>query len=63
MSNQLTFSPEQIDYVQTVLANARSLLDNVHCYDTQEHHDCAIAIDILSGMTIEEAEANNSEEE
>lgn len=63
MSDQLTFTPEQIDYVRTVLANARSLLDNVHCYDTHEYAECSIAIDILSGMTIEEAEENNNDEE
>lgn len=63
MSNQVTFTQDQIDFVSNVLSNCRSLFDAVHCYDTEEYNDCAVAIDILSGFTIEEAIENRSSEE
>lgn len=30
-----TLGPEESEYIADTLSSARSLLDNVHCYDTQ----------------------------
>lgn len=51
----LHLDEEQLDFVSTVIENTRDLLDNVHCYDTEEFRDLKIAALVLNGFSVEEA--------
>ncbi|ADG59930.1 hypothetical protein Acj9p030 [Acinetobacter phage Acj9] len=59
----ITLNQDQVDFIGNILLDARSLLDNVHCYETEEYERLGIAINVLSGQSVEEATANCSNEE
>jgi hypothetical protein len=51
----VTLGPEEAEYVSDTLSNARSLLDNVHCYDTDEFRQLSICMSIMRGHSLEDA--------
>ncbi|EQA7786831.1 hypothetical protein ACX818_001425 [Acinetobacter baumannii] len=53
---------DQLEYLYNTIENTRSLLDNVHCYDTEENDALGVCLNILNGQTVEEAERNYKEE-
>lgn len=55
MSIQLT--EDQIEYLHNTISSARSLLDAVHCYETEEFDSLGISLHILDGHSVEEAES------
>ena len=57
-----TLAQEEFDYVQAAIDNAHSLLGNVHCYDSEEYTELAVAGAIMRGLTLEEALAEQNDE-
>ncbi|QHB48184.1 hypothetical protein HYQ22_gp029 [Acinetobacter phage vB_AbaM_Kimel] len=51
----LTLTKQQVSFLDTTISNSQDLLDAVHAYDTEEHTDLGICLNILDGMTVEEA--------
>lgn len=58
----VTLSQDSTNYLVTLLSDLRSLLDNVHCYETEEFKKIPVAQALLRGETYEEA-LNYSEDE
>lgn len=53
----ITLNDTEHDFLVNVVDAARSLLDNVHCYETDEFNDLKIAEHILCGYSLKEAQA------
>jgi hypothetical protein len=58
-----TLTDDAAEFVANTISNASSLLDNVHCYDTEEAWQLDVAGDLMRGLSLEEALANNPESE
>ena len=51
----VTLGPEEAEYISETLSNTQSLLDNVHCYDTDEFRQLSICMSIMRGNSLEDA--------
>ncbi|CAL1777054.1 hypothetical protein BRC2024_PQPTKSFJ_CDS_0007 [Tegunavirus sp. BRC001] len=51
----LTLTQEQVDFLAISIGNARSLMDAVHAYDSEEYHALGVANNILDGFSVQEA--------
>lgn len=63
MSIPLEFDRDQIEFVKETLEATIALLDNVHCYDTEEIQNCRASVLVLAGYSIKDAieEANENQ--
>ena len=57
----LNLTEDQIAYLQSTLRETRTLLDNVHCYDTEEFQQLGVALHILDGHSVEVSESLNQD--
>ena len=57
-----TLGPEESEYIADTLSNARSLLDSVHCYDTDEYRRLSICMSIMRGNSLEDAISEYNDE-
>lgn len=51
----LVLGPEEQEYLEESIQNAISLLDNVHCYDTDEIRQLRICSSLMRGFSLEDA--------
>lgn len=51
----VTLGPEEAEYISDTLSSTHSLLDNVHCYDTDEFRQLSICMSIMRGNSLEDA--------
>lgn len=53
----ITLTEEQTEFLHNTIEAARSLLDNVHCYETEEFDQLGIALHVVNGHDLEAAES------
>lgn len=57
----LHLNDEAESFIYSAIESARSLLDNVHCYETEEFEDLTIALRLMEGYGLEEAREDSEE--
>ena len=62
MSN-LTLNTEQVKFLKGFVQDVKDLLDNVHCYETEEFRKAAVAQAILNGASLEQAQLEYEDED
>ncbi|ADJ19378.1 hypothetical protein Acj133p031 [Acinetobacter phage 133] len=61
--DNLILNLEQVAYLREYISDVKDLLDNVHCYDTDEYKDANVAMAILNGASLERAKLENPGDE
>lgn len=61
--SDLVLNKEQVEFLREYVQDVKELLDNVHCYETEEFRKAAVAQAILNGASLEQAQLKYEDED